>query len=203
MSLSKISAFAIFVVMFALSETGADASIPSAVLAQKASPVAIDQCVSDIVDSTVGNTRYYFEVAAAFTNRGAQPITAVRLRFDTFNAFHEHLRSYYGTSTNALAPLQSENDIRQSAKIESLATQGAALGMAPPQALLDIMRDPTWSFTNLDDTTAASVCSVDTVMLANGTEWKAPAPTGKLLAATVKEAQKASPQIELEPPSSN
>lgn len=176
------------------------ASIPSAVLFQSTAPIRIDQCVADVRDSSVGNVRYYFETAVDFTNTSSKTVTAVRFRFTTFNAFHEPLRSYTGTSSDlSAAPGSQQIGLRPSKEVAALVQRAQAIGMAPPPAdLVNAMYDPDYRFINLDDTTAAAVCSIDSVLFSDGTIWRSPSYASAVLERTAQRARRPSPDVVLE-----
>lgn len=140
-----------------------------AVLSQPKAPIRIDECVGGTRDTDVGNKDYYADFVASFTNVSSSTASAVRLRFDVFNAFGEHLRTWYGTDDHQpVAAGAQQVDMRHDQRGE---------GYESPNGPQMAIYQPVWEFTNTADTGRKLVCSVDTVMFDSGSKWQSPAPT--------------------------
>lgn len=163
------------------------ATTPTAILSQPASPLRIDDCIAGTRptgrgDYTIQN--YYLDFAAVFTNRSSNDVSAVRLRFDLFNTFGEHLETKYGTDdAQTISAGAQQVDLRRDTQSEEIIARQS--GTAPQLYL------PTWEWINTADTLHSTVCSVDTVMFANGLKWQAPPPTASALSSALKHTRTA------------
>jgi hypothetical protein len=159
------------------------ATMPTAALSQPKSPVRVDECLAGMRSSGSGDYRipnYYVDFAANFTNRSSRDISAVRLRFDIFNSFGEQLQTKYGTDDGqVIAAGQQQTDIQHDTKNESILAK---------YGNLQTLYVPTWEFINTADTAHSVVCSVDTVMFADGSKWQAPSPKTSALSGALKHA---------------
>lgn len=148
------------------------AVLPAAVLEQTASSVRIDQCLAGLRMSEAGNMNYWLDFGATFTNLSSKDISAVRLRFDGFNAFNEHLQTWYGTdSAQVVGARQQQVDIVHNVHSEQLSAQDAKPGDPGADSPIYL---PTWEFVNTADTVEKFVCSVDTILFTSGEKWKSP-----------------------------
>jgi hypothetical protein len=172
----------LLILMGATSERAA-ATMPTAILSQAKSPVRIDQCLSGLRRTGSGDyaiPNYYLDFAASFTNGSGHDVSAVRLRFDIFNSFGEHLQTKYGTDDGqTVAPGAQQVDIEHDTKTESIIAQNGNPGT---------LYLPTWEFINTTPTAHATVCSVDTVMFTSGSKWQAAQPKEGALSGALKHA---------------
>lgn len=169
---------------FACLAAPAAAMMPTAIINVSASPIRIDRCLAGTRDTSVGNQGYYIDFAAAFTNRGPKTVSAVRLRFDIFNAFNEHLRTVFGTDDDGLLPAsESRTDIEHNTRMETILQNDTRLSDADKITYL-----PTWEFINTTDTARSVVCSVDTVMFDDGAKWSMHPIGAKAFASALKRA---------------
>jgi len=160
------------------------ALMPTATLPQDA-PIRIDQCLAGLRPTGSGEyeiPNYYLDFAANFTNRSKRAASAVRLRFDLFNAFGEHLLTKYGTDdAQVVEGGQQQVDIQHDVKTEELSRENGTYSM--PSYV------PTWEFINTASTAHSVVCSVDTVMFTDGKKWQAADPTNAKLKAALQFAE--------------
>lgn len=138
------------------------AMLPTAVVSLTGNPVYIQHCYWGRRDTDVGNKDYYNDFGVIFTNAGDKPITAVRFRFDYFNAFSEHLGTEYGIDSHPLGPGQTRNDAQANQKYEAFTLKAGF------EAIL-----PSWEAINTVPTANKVICSVYTVAFADGTKWQA------------------------------
>lgn len=171
-------ALVVFMTLLPLLCAQASATLPTAVHTIATSPIRIDRCISGLRDTSVGNTNYYLDFGAMFTNTSSSVVTAVRLRFDVFNSFNEHLRTVYGTDDElSMNPNDTKDDIVHNTRMEQMTT-------AQGESFATFL--PTWEFVNINDTAAKFVCSVDTVLFQNQNQWHAPTMRARDLATSLR-----------------
>ncbi len=163
----------------------ADAFMPTAVLAQPYSPVAIDACAAGIRTSGSGAngiTNYYADFGANFTNHSTLAASAVRLRFDLFDASGGHLTTFFGSddSQPIAAGAQRVDLQRDTGAEKSMQQSGATVGGA--------LYIPAWEWLNTTNTAHTAVCSVDSVRFGNGSRWQATRPTAAGFSAALAAA---------------
>jgi hypothetical protein len=78
------------------SASAADTDLTTQIVTQSAAPVSIDKC-----QGYLHQDGGFVDEDADFTVRSAQAVTAVRLLFDYYSPFGNHLGSQYGTITGS------------------------------------------------------------------------------------------------------